>query len=211
MPLRLRILICVAVVCALVTAWRFLIYEGGDTDAVRSRILKLERDGDVDGLAEMIPDSDVPVACLVLAALGRIGTDAAVEHIVRATEDQRPRVRAAAASGYANARAKPDAAPLSRLARDEDPGVRATAVAGIGRMYAYDEMDTLLWVMANDSDVMTCRNAAQAAAAIFGRSYRYTPDADRATRTRQVAIISSEWQREKDTVGRYHEGKHHRD
>ena len=214
MSLRLRVLIGIAVVCALVTAWRYLFYTGDvdpDIGAAKSRVLKLERDGDVDALAEVVAGKNVPVACFALAALGRLGTDAAVDHIVTATNDNRPKVRGAAASSYANARAKRDAAPLSRLARDdEDAGVRATAVAAIGRMYAYDEMETLLSVMANDASVTTCRNAAEAAAAIIGRRYQYTPEGDRGTRARQVAIITDMWKREKGTVGRYHEHKHHK-
>ena len=214
MSLRLRVLIGIGVVCALVAAWRYLIHFDDvdpDIDAAKSHVLKLERDGDVGALAEVVAGENVPVACFALAALGRLGTDEAVDYIVKATEDKRPKVRGAAASSYANAHAKRAAAPLSRLARgDDDPIVRATAVAGIGRMYAYDEMETLLWVMANDDDLTTCRNAAEATVAIIGRRYNYTPDGDRTTRARQVAIISNMWQSEKGNVGRYNEHKHHK-
>ena len=215
MSLRLKIMLGAAALLAAAAVWRWVTYDSGidpDMDADEARILKLERDGDLEGLSAEASNPKVRVARLAMAALGRIGGAEAAEHLAGAMTAKRPEVRAAAASAYAAAVKQSTAPPLARLIReDKTASVRATAASAVGRMYAYDEMDTLLSAMANDEDLSVRRNAQDAAARIFGRRHTYSARADRRTRGAQVAEIKAIWQADRHAISGFHAYKHHRD
>lgn len=216
MSLRLKIMLGAAALLAAAAVWRWVTYEGSvdpGMGADEAHILELERDGDLKGLNEVVTGSSkVKVVRMALAAMGRIGGDKAAEYLAAAMTASRPEVRAAAAANYPRVRMQSTAAPLARLAReDEVASVRATAVEAIGRMYAYDEMDTLLGAMADDKELSVRRNAQDAVVRIFHRHHTYTATAERPTRRAQVAYIRAEWIKDKHAIKTFHTMKHHSD
>ena len=216
MSLRLKIMLGAAALLAVVAVWRWMTYEGNvdpDMGAEEAHILELERDGDLEGLNEVVANSSkAKVARMALAAMGRIGGDEAAKYLTAAMTASRPEVRAAAAANYPQVRMRSTAAPLAKLAReDEVASVRATAVEAIGRMYAYDEMDTLLGAMADDKELSVRSNAKDAVARIFGRRQEYTATADPSRRRAQVANLRSDWVKDKHAISAWHKYKHHSD
>ena len=207
-PVRFRILIAIAAVLAVVVGWR-LVSGGGDRPNLEpdeARIDKLRREGDVEALAAEISGPNEGAARRAVAAMGTIGARA-VTHIERAMQDPRPKVRQKAALAYTRAAESKQAAPLAKAARDdESPGVRAAAVTGIGRLCAYEEMETLLAAM-DDPDLMVRRRAADAVAHIIGRRYRYNATDSSEKRRPAIAVIRGMWAKDKKMIARYHDYK----
>jgi len=220
MSLRLRVMIGIAIVLAIVVAWRYGPGQGdnyGDMGPDEARIRKLERDGDTEGLGAEIANGDLRVARMALAALGRMATEAAVEQIVAATSDGRPHVRAAAAFTYASALSRPEAPLLTDLLldKDEDPAVRATAASAIGRMLAYEEMESLLTAMVHDTELSVRSCAAQAVWTIlYRKDERYRAGASKKERHTVVYVdtgdqvgLATMWNNDKEQVGQFHDSR----
>ena len=207
-PVRLRILIAIAVVLSVVVGWR-LVSGGGDRRNLgpdEARIDKLRRAGDVEALAAEIAGADEEAACRAVKAMASVGAKA-VGHIERAMQDPRPKIRQKATLAYVRAAEPKQAAPLAKAARDdESPGVRAAAVTGIGRLCAYEEMETLLAAM-DDPNLMVRRRAADAVAHIIGRRYRYNANDSSDKRRASIAVIRDVWAKDKKMIGRYHDHK----
>jgi len=203
-------MIGIACVLAIVTVWWYTTGQNddyADMDAAQARILKLERAGDVPGLAAEVANPEARVARLALAALGRVATPPAVEQIVAATSDGRPKVRSAAALAYSTALKQADAPLLTTLLLgDKDPAVRITAASAIARMAAYGEVESLLKAMLDDAAVSVRASAAEATWAVLMRKVEnYNPRAPRDERVAAVKVVRSMWTDMKEAVAEYHD------
>ena len=221
MSLRLRILIVIAVGLAIVAAWWFVTDHGhGDMGPDEARILELERKGDTEGLGAEVAGSELRVVRMALAALGRMATDPAVEQIEKAMSDGRPAVRSAAAFTYATARREAKAPLLTDrlLDEDEDPAVRATAASAIGRMIAYEEMESLLTAMVHDPELSVRSRAAEAVWTILGRKDgRYRAGAPKKERYAVVYVdpvgkdefssLATLWKNDKEHIVQFHDSR----
>jgi len=207
-PLRLVVLIAVAVVLAGLVIWQ-LAFPGEDDasaepDAAAARIEELRRERNVAGLAKEVSASDARTARRAVAALGRIGSEA-VQQVKQAMRDPRPRVREQAASSFAEVAQREDAAPLARLAvEDKSPNVRAAAVSGLNRMCAYDQMESLLAAMM-DGDIIVRRRAYRAAKRFACVQVAYRADDPPSKRRAAVQQLRAEWLKHRDRARRYWE------
>lgn len=157
---RLVALGALAVVLAAVAGWRFVVSDASD-DPV-ARIDALEAAGDVSELAREISNPTVKIARMAVLALGRIGGDQAVGHIVQAVKDPRPELREAAAVALGQAGGLDQAPTLAHAAaRDEATMVRASALRALGTLRAYTQMDAILRALDDpDEPVRRCANTA---------------------------------------------------
>ena len=100
---RLRILVGIAVVLALLVAGKLLLFGDSETryaqDPNFARIEKLQQDKDVSALAKEVSGADVEVAGRAVGALGRVGPES-VPTIRRAMRDKRATVRQKAATSF---------------------------------------------------------------------------------------------------------------
>jgi len=205
---RLRVFIGVAVVLALIVVGRFLFFGGQDTSAdsargpEHARIEQLRQAKDLAGLGTQAAHTNERVARLAVGAMGRLGAEA-VPKIERALEDKRPRVRERAATAYAQAARHDQAAPLAKLVReDASPNVRAAAVAGLGRLCAFDEMESILAAM-DDPDVAVRRRASKAATRIACVIVGYQADDPVAKRHAAIRRMRAHWAKERGSARQY--------
>ena len=205
---RLRIFIGLAVALALIVAGKLLFFGGEDTstDDARgpqhARIEKLRRAKNLAALGAESGHASENVARLAVGALGRLGPEA-LPKIAKAMGDKRPRVREKSATAYAQVARHDQAAPLAKLAReDRSANVRAAAVAGLGRVCAFDEMETILVAM-DDPDIAVRRRASKAATRIACVIVGYKADDLPAKRRAAIQRMRAHWQKEKDSARQY--------
>lgn len=207
-PLRLRILIGVAAVLTVAAAVKLIFFTGGDDlgdrqrDPDFARIETHRRAKDIAALAKEVSRSNEKVARLAVGAMGRMGPEALPE-ITRAMEDRRPRVREKAATAFAQAARYDQAAPLAKLAREDDSSnVRAAAVSGLSRICAFDEMETILAAM-DDPDIAVRRRASKAATRIACVMVGYKAEDPPAQRKAAIQRMHAHWEKEKETARQY--------
>jgi len=210
---RLYVLIAIAVVLAGVTmaVWAPVSPWGQKSqDALLAKVGRLQEDRDVQGLAEAASSSETRLAVQATRALGSMGPEAAA-HIQRGLKDTREPVREAAACAMGRlGRRLPDRRPdevggLARVGReDPSPRVRAAAVTALGAIRAYEQMETLLDAM-NDRNATVRRRAAEAAARILGRHYRYDAKDPPEQRRASIEMLRRVWAKAEPVVGRYHQ------
>jgi len=128
----------------------------------------------------------------------------AAPRIERAISDPRSKVREAAAIALGRAAGEEKADRLAEVARtDESADVRAAAVAALGRVYACDEMETLLAAM-DDPDITVRRKANAAVTRVLDRRYEYHADDPPPKRRAVIAIIRKDWPETKAETVKYH-------
>ena len=201
-------LIGIAVLLAAAAAWRLASWpretprDARDPDA--ARIAVLQREKNITALAREVSNPNVEVARHAVAALGRIGAES-MEQVKHALSDTRPRVRERAAATFAHVARREDAAPLAKLVReDASANVRAAAVSGLERMFAYEQMETILAAM-EDPDVAVRRRAAVAARRFACVIVGYKADAPPHKRKAAVQRMRSEWLKHRDRARKYWE------
>ena len=204
-PNRLLVLIGIGLLLLAFLAGRWLIFgddNGEAEDPQLAQIRQFQESGDVEGLAERVGRGDALVAGRAVEALGRVGSRS-LRHIEAAMHDPRPRVREKAATAFARVARYDNARSLARMAtKDESPNVRAAAVSGLGKLAAFDEMDTILAAM-SDPDLAVRRRAGRAARKIACAEVGYDPEAPPAERRVAIERMRSVWKAEKDRAGQY--------
>ena len=178
--MRIRILIGVAAALVLALGAKYIFFSGPprdqNTDQVRAKAEQLVRAKDVEGLVKEVQGSDEHAASLAVSALGDLG-EAARSAIQGALSDRRPAVREKAATSFAKVATHEQAVKLvAMVKKDESPDVRAAAVAGLDRMFAFQEMDAIIDAM-EDPDPAVRRRASKAATKFSGVTVQYYPDA----------------------------------
>jgi len=168
---------------------------GGEesADPVVEEIIRLEKKGDVDALAEKTRDPEPRVSRLAVHSLARIGRKAKPV-LDRAIRDERPEVRTEAVLVYPRVAKRSEAAePLAQIARsDPKPQVRAAAVTALGQMRAFDKMDALFEAL-DDPDPLVRRRAAGAVSRILGRTYELYVDGPAEKRRQAIAELRKVW------------------
>jgi HEAT repeat protein len=177
---RIRILIAIAAALALAFGAKYVFFSEPSpdekTDPARAKAEMLVRAKDVEGLAREIQNPDAHAASLAVSALGDLG-EAARPAVQEALSDRRPAVREKAAIAFAKVATREQAVKLADMVRkDESSNVRAAAVAGLDRMYAYQETDAIIHAM-EDPDPAVRRRASKAATKLIGVTVQYNPDA----------------------------------
>ena len=161
--------------------WRWMTYEGAVDPKMGSdeaRIRRLERAGDVAGLADEIAGAKLKVVRLALSALGRVGGDGAAGHIGKT------------------------------LAGEKRPAVRAAAARVIGTARIYGQVDALLTAMVEDDELSVRTTAAEAMWRILLRRLQYDAEAPREDRKTAVGVIRADWEKDKEHIIEYYELKH---
>ena len=178
--MRIRILIGVAAALALGLGAKYIFFSGPlpdeKVDQARAKTEALVRAKDVEGLVKEVRSPDEHAAKLAVSALGNLG-EAARPAVQEALSDRRPAVREKAATSFAKVATHEQAVKLVALVKkDESPDVRAAAVAGLDRMFAFQEMDAIIDAM-EDPDPAVRRRASKAATKFSGVTVQYYPDA----------------------------------
>ena len=180
MALREKILVGVAVVLAGVAVWLYVTPDSDDdpTDsAFERRIHRLERAGDVAGLAAELDNTHLAAAKMALWALGRIGTPEATAHVAKA------------------------------LAGAKRMGIRSAAATVIGSTHACNEVDALLTAMVQEKELSVRRSAAGAVWRILKRRCAYNAEATESERKADVDRVRADWNKDKEHVIQYYEMK----
>ncbi len=202
--MRLKLMVLVAAVLAVVVIWRLMSGGAPQIDDLDARMEDLRTDGNVETLSSEVQSSDVRTARRAVATMGYVGQKA-VTQIRRALEDPRPAVRQQAAMAYARAAEAKDLSLLTRVARtDQSPRVRAAAVTALGQARAHEEMETLLAAMDED-DVVVRQRAAEAVVLILGRRYPYDANASSSERLQSIAQIRKFWMNTRSHVTWYYD------
>lgn len=177
--MRIRVLIAIAVALALALGVKRLFFGGRqqqEPDRVRAQVEQLVRARDVEALARQVRSPDEHVAEMAVSALGELG-EAARPAVREALSDRRPAVREKAAISFSKVAPREQAVKLADMVKkDESSDVRAAAVAGLDRMFAFQEMDAIIDAM-EDPDPAVRRRASKAAIKFSGVTVQYNPDA----------------------------------
>jgi HEAT repeat protein len=214
-PMRLRILIGLCVVLTPLVIWR-IVLSGDPAPTIEPEVAAIQKDlddGNIEGLVKKVKTYSPKHARRAVLALGHIGRKSLPALTRILLDDKRAGVRQQAAL----AMAKPiqasvpankaitkqmTAALVAALATDEAPEVRAAAISVLGRVYDYENMDSLLKAM-DDEDLNVRRRAYQAVTRIFGRKYLFNPTKSSAKRKVIIQEIDKAWQVYKSHVGDY--------
>ena len=215
--MRIRVLIAIAALLAAGLAVKYIFFSGPPADEGQDpamvKVDELARAKDVAGLASQIQTGNEHMAALAVSALGRMGEVVRPE-IERAMTDKRPVVREKAVTAFSKIAPREEAAKLAVMVKqDESADVRAAAVAGLDRMYAFQEMEAIIDAM-KDSDPAVRRRASKAATKFTCATVQYNPEGSPqeweqgAERMRQVwqqdkARATAYW---KDILTRYPQG-----
>jgi HEAT repeat protein len=200
---RIRILIGVAAALALALGAKYIFFSGPPRDQkadharVKAEALVLAKD--VEGLCKQVQGSDEHAASLAVSALGDLG-EAARSAIEQALGDRRPAVREKAATSFAKVATHEQAVKLVALVKkDKYPDVRAAAVAGLDRMFAFQEMDAIIDAM-EDPDPAVRRRASKAATKFSGVTVQYYPDASLEECRQGAQRMRQYWQQNKVNI-----------
>lgn len=216
-PMRLRILIGIAVVLTPLVIWR-VVSSGGPADPTTPDEVAIENDrksGNVDGLVEKVKTLSPKLARKATRALGAVGAKSAPALQKILIEDKRPEVRQQAAHSMALAikasvetnkpiPKKLTTALVAAASKDESPEVRASAIKAMGQVYDYDNMTLLLNKM-DDDDLNVRRKAHDAVSRIFGRRYEFNANGTPKERRAVIAVIDQDWRAFKKQIGDYHD------
>jgi crotonobetainyl-CoA:carnitine CoA-transferase CaiB-like acyl-CoA transferase len=177
---RIRVLIAVAAALVVALGAKYFFFSGPPpdekTDQARVKAEQLVRAKDVEGLCKQVQSPDEHAAKLAVSALGDLG-EAARSAVEQALVDRRPAVREKAATSFAKVATREQAVKLANIVKkDESPDVRAAAVAGLDRMFAFQEMDAIIDAM-EDPDPAVRQRASKAAIKFSGVTVQYYPDA----------------------------------
>jgi HEAT repeat protein len=202
--LRPALLVIAAIALTAAATWRVVTWwYAGAADPVVERVERMRAAGDAGGLGRTVAEADAEEARLALAALGRMGSDAAAE-IRSALADERPAVREMAALALGRAAARREAGRLADVAAEDESGtVRAAAVTALGDVKAYDQMETLIAALA-DPDEMVRRRAAAAIAQVTGITFPFNarkPDDPR--HVQAVANLRRIWPKMRGDLSRH--------
>lgn len=178
--MRIRVLIAVAAALVVALGAKYIFFSSPPrdekADQARAKAEQLVRAKDVEGLCKEVQGSDEHAASLAVSALGDLG-EAARSAVEGALGDRRPAVREKAATSFAKVATHEQAGKLANIVKkDESPDVRAAAVAGLDRMFAFQEMDAIIDAM-EDPDPAVRRRASKAAIKFSGVTVQYYPDA----------------------------------
>lgn len=211
--LLLLVLIGIALPLAAAVVWRFATTGGGnaeveaeaeaEVDPIAARIEQHRRNGDTAALARETSSADVKAVRLAMYALVDSGP-AGLPHIERAIRDDRPQVREAAAAALGRAAGRDRSGLLAEVvSKDTAANVRATAASALGRMRAYNEMETLM-VALEDSDVTVRRRANAAINRITGVHFKFRADDPKDKRSKAIATLRELWPIMKPNMERYY-------
>jgi HEAT repeat protein len=214
-PMRLRILIGLCVVLTPLVIWR-IVSSGDPAPTIGPEVAAIQKDlddGNIDGLVKKVKTYSPKHARRATRALGYAGRKSlpALKRIL--LEDKRPEIRQQAALAMVNPvkasvpanktiTKQMTAALVTAIATDKAPEVRAAAASVLGRVYDYENMDSLLKAM-DDENLNVRRRAYQAVTRIFGRKYLFNPTRSSAKRQVIIQEIDTAWQVYKSHVGDY--------
>lgn len=216
-PMRLRILIGIAVVMVPIAVWRIISFQSDSAGltAEQAAIREDRINGNVQGLAEKVKTYKRDDARRATSALGRIGRKSMPPLRAILREDKRPAVREQAAYAIADVvrSTAPAGKPIAKemtadlvatIENEEVPTVRAAAASALGRLRDHSNMAALLKAM-DDEDYGVRVSAHAAVSRIFGRKYVF--DARLPSAKRQIVIkgIAKDWEVYKSRVGNYHD------
>lgn len=216
-PMRIRILIVVAVLLTPLAVWRIVSSRNSAPDRSPEEIA-IRKDriaGNVEGLAKKVKTFPPKYARKAVRAFGPGGAKSLPLLKKVLLEDKRSEIRQQAAQTMAQAvqvAARKDK-PLARqmtsalvtaLSRDKTPEVRASAAAALGQVYDYNNMASLLKAM-DDKDLTVRRRAFEAVTRIFGRRYIFNPNSAPDKRQIVIRAINADWEIHKKPVGNYHD------
>lgn len=210
--LALRIgLIGLAAVLAAGVVWRLTTAgEGGDgpKDPDAARIDRLRRNRDVAALAKEAARAKVEVARRAVAAMARVGPQAAPQ-IRQAMNDPRAEVRESAvvALGRVSARVPlpVDMAALAKTAREDGSlKVRAGAVTALGAIHAFEELETLLSAMQQDESLDVRRRAAAAVIRIIGVDVGFKAGDPPQKRQQAIERIRAVWDKDGPVIRQFY-------
>jgi hypothetical protein len=218
--MRLRILIGAAIVLIPLSIWRVVSYRSDPAPNMTSEQAAIHEDrinGNVEGLVEKVKTYKTGNARRATIVLGTLGPAALPKLKTILREDTRPAVQEQAVYAIAEVvrsevsvdkpLTKKMTVDLVEAMADEKipPTVRAAAASSLGRIYDYNNMDSLLKAM-DDKDLGVRISAHEAVSKIFGRKYKF--DARVASAQRQIVIkeIAQAWETYKNRVGTYHDG-----
>ncbi len=204
--MRIRVLIAVAALLTVGVAVKYIFFSGPELydgpDAAMAEVEKLARDKNVAGLARQVQKGNERMACLAVAAMGRMGEVVRPE-IEKALTDKRPAVREKAATAFAKVAPRIEAAKLAvMIKQDTSADVRAAAVAGLDRMFAFQEMETILDAM-EDSDPAVRRRASVAATKFTCAIVQYDPEGSLEECRRGAARMRKVWEQDKVKAAAY--------
>ena len=151
------------------------------------------RRGD-EALLNAFSDSDARVAARAVIKVGNWTHRDGLAHVVRAMDDPRPQVRAAAVAsvGKLHLREKVDAAPVIKMLADSSQPreVRATAARSLGRLHSWEAMPQLVAAL-DDPNPHVRGQAGAAIRKILGRDYHFRANAP--NRREKAAEIRAVW------------------
>ena len=198
--MRIRVLIAVAAALVVALGAKYIFFSSPPrdqkADQARVKAEQLVRVKDVEGLCKQVQSSDEHAAKLAVSALGDLG-EVARSAIQGALSDRRPAVREKAAISFAKVAPREQAVKLADMVKkDESPDVRAAAVAGLDRMFAFQEMDAIIDAM-EDTDPAVRRRASKAAIKFSGVTVQYYPDASLEECRQGAQRMRQYWQQNK--------------
>jgi len=201
--LRIRILIGILVLAVGALVVRMLFFSGpsdtGGGDETRRRIARLAEAKDIEALSEQAGGGDDHAATLAVSALGGLGPPA-LPALDKALADRRPAVREKAATSFSRIAPRGQAGKLASMSQsDPSPNARAAAVAGMDRMFAFQEMDAIIEAM-EDSDPAVRRRASRLATKFAGVTVQYDPDASPAECRQGARRMRQYWQENKPQI-----------
>jgi HEAT repeat protein len=160
-----------------------------EVDPELIKIEKLERHKDVSGLIQAAHDPNPRVAARALAALSRVGGDAAEPAFQDSLSDSRPAVRQAALLAIGDGgRHALVGAVVQTLKTDKSAVVRVGAAQALGQLGDWDGVEALV-VTLDDTDRFVRQAAGRAIERILGFRVGYNADASPASRQAAIAQI----------------------
>lgn len=218
-PMRLRILIAIAVLLIPLVVWRILsTQDAAPPMSPEEIVIREDRlSGNIEGLAEKVKTYRPRYAKKAVRNMGPAGAKSLPFLKKILLKDNRSEIRQLAAQTMAQAiqvaaqKTKPldkrmTDALVTALSSDEVPEVQASAASALGQVYDYSNMASLLKAM-DSKHLAVRRRAFEAVTRIFGRRYEFNPNS--ASDKRQIVIqaITADWEIHKKYIGKYHDNR----
>ncbi|MFP4053204.1 MAG: HEAT repeat domain-containing protein [Phycisphaerae bacterium] len=142
-------------------------------------------------LADQVQDRNTQIAVRSIVSLRR--HERVREHsdaIVKATRDQRPQVREAAAAAMPSLKEKADRPVLRNMItnRREESTIRAAAASSLGKLQDWDSIPTLIDALSDPNPLVRGR-AHASLVKITGRNYGFKANAPLSERNRVIARL----------------------
>ncbi len=148
------------------TAWNISAIAGAGSPSRRIRALRgvRHRDGNIvlNDVAEALEDPDPNVRREALFALGRIGTEEAIELLIWQLHDPDRRTRTVSAEALGMAGSQDGTLPLVSALDDRDNEVRRAAASALGNLADSRSAETLLKLLGHEKDGEVLIGAASA-------------------------------------------------